>query len=70
MELDKFWTEEMSHTIEALRMRRVDPTDFERWKNVHANLKQTIESWKVQYCFSFLRRATLIDQNTLFRVND
>ncbi|KAF8461764.1 hypothetical protein DFH94DRAFT_71123 [Russula ochroleuca] len=46
MEMDKFWTEEISRAIEALKMRRVDPTDFERWKNFHANLKQTTESWK------------------------
>ncbi|KAF8486068.1 hypothetical protein DFH94DRAFT_166762 [Russula ochroleuca] len=46
MELDKFWTEEISRAIEALKMRRVDPTDFERWKSFHVNLKQTIESWK------------------------
>ena len=54
MELDKFWTEEISRAIEALKMRRVDPTDFERWKSFHANLKQTIESWKVRYPFLFL----------------
>jgi Ser/Thr protein kinase RdoA (MazF antagonist) len=46
MELDKFWTEEISRAIEALKMRRVDPMDSERWNNFHANLKRTIESWK------------------------
>ena len=46
IELDKFWTEEISRATEALRMHRVDPTDFERWENFHANLKQSIESWK------------------------
>ena len=54
MELDKFWTQEISRTIEALKMRRVDPTDFERWKSYHADLTQTIDSWKVQYCFVLL----------------
>jgi N-formylglutamate amidohydrolase len=54
MELDKFWSEEISRAIEAHKMGRVDPTDLERWKNYHANLKQTIESWKVQYGFIFL----------------
>jgi hypothetical protein len=49
VELNKFWTEEISRASEALRMGRVDPTDLERWKNFHANLKQTIESWKVRY---------------------
>ena len=47
MELDKFWTEEISRVVEALKMRRVGSTDFERWKNFHANLKQIIGSWKV-----------------------
>jgi hypothetical protein len=47
MELDKFWTEEIFHAIEALKMHRVDATDFERWKTFHSNLNQTIETWKV-----------------------
>jgi hypothetical protein len=51
MELDKFWTEEISRAIEALKMRRVDPADLERWRNFHANLKQITESWKVQCDF-------------------
>ena len=58
MELDKFWAEEISSAGEVLKMRRVDPTDFardlERWKNFHKALKQTTESWKVQYGFLFL----------------
>ena len=49
MEMDNFWTLEISRAIEALKMRRVDPTDLERWENFHANLKHAIESWKVQY---------------------
>ena len=61
MELDKFWTEEVSRVVEALKMRCVVSTDFERWKNFHANLKRTIESWKVQYGFLFLRYALLIN---------
>ena len=47
IELDKFWTEEISHTVEALNSRRIPPSDFERWTNTHTNLKQTIEFWKV-----------------------
>jgi hypothetical protein len=47
MELDRFWAEEISRAIEALKMRRVDPTDLDRWKNFHADLKQTTESWNV-----------------------
>ena len=48
-ELDKFWTDEISRAIEAVKMRRVDPTDFERWNNFHPNLNQTIEFWKVPW---------------------
>ena len=51
MELERFWTEEISRAIQALKMRRVDLADFERWKYFHANLKQTTGSWKVQYGF-------------------
>ena len=47
MELDKFWAEEISRAIEAFKMRRVDPTDLERWKTFHANLRISIGSWKV-----------------------
>ena len=48
-ELYKFWTTEISRAMEAFDKRRVDRADFERWRNFHANLKQTIESWNVQY---------------------
>ena len=58
-EMDRFWTEEISRAIEALKTRCVDPTDFERWKNFQANLKHAIESWKVQYDFLFLCGASL-----------
>ena len=54
VKLNKFWIEEISRAIDALKMRRVDPTDFERWKDFHANLKQTIKSWKVHCCFLVL----------------
>jgi hypothetical protein len=50
-ELYKFWTEEISHAMEAFEKRRIDRTDFERWRKFHTNLKQTIESWNVQYHF-------------------
>ena len=61
MELDKFWTGEISRTVEALKMRRVDPTDLERWKNFHKNLNKTTKSWKVQCDLLFLRYALLTD---------
>ena len=69
MELDTFWTEEISRVVEALRMRRVGSMDFERWKNFHANLKQIIESWKVRYGFLFLCYALLINEITLCRMS-
>ena len=47
MEIDKFWTEEICRAAKALERRRVDPDDVERWKNFHASLKGTIDSWKV-----------------------
>lgn len=46
VELDKFWTEEISRTVETLNTRRIHPSDFERWTNTRTNLKQTIEFWK------------------------
>jgi hypothetical protein len=63
VELDKFWTEEIYRASEALKMRRVDPTDFERWRNFQANLKQTIDSWKVQHGSLFLCCALITNQN-------
>jgi hypothetical protein len=53
-ELYKFWTTEISRAMEAFKKRRVDRTDFERWRSFHVNLKQTIESWNVQYLFFLL----------------
>ena len=48
-ELNKFWREEIYHVVEALKKRRVDPRDFERWKSFRSSLKRTVEVWKV--CF-------------------
>jgi hypothetical protein len=45
-ELNKFWREEICCVVEALKKRRVDPRDFERW-NSFRSLKQTIGFWKV-----------------------
>lgn len=45
-ELYNFWTEEISCAMDAFEKRRVDRTDFDRWRNFHTSLKQTIESWK------------------------
>jgi hypothetical protein len=46
-ELNKFWREEICHVVEALKKRRVDPRDLERWNGFRSSLKQTIEFWKV-----------------------
>jgi hypothetical protein len=48
-ELNKFWREEICYVVEALKKRRVDPRDFERWNSFRSSLKQNIEFWKV--CF-------------------
>ena len=69
MEMDKFWTQEISREIEALKMCRVDPTDLERWKNFHTSLKHAIESWKVQCSRLLVCCALTTDQNILFRMS-
>jgi hypothetical protein len=46
-ELNRFWTEEIRHVVNALRRGRTDPKDLKRWDNFHSGLKQTLESWKV-----------------------
>ena len=66
-ELYKFWTEEISCAMEAFKKRHVDRRDFERWRTFHANLKQTIESWKVQYGFFNSRGAQY--RHTLLRIS-
>ena len=68
LELDRFWTEEISRAIEALKMRRVDPTDLERWKNFHVSLKISIDSWKVK-CRCYSCATLLTNQNSLFRLS-
>ncbi len=68
-ELYNFWTEEISRAMEAFEKGRVDRTDFERWRNLHASLKQAIESWKVQ-CGSYSRAAQYrLIETTLFRMS-
>jgi hypothetical protein len=62
-ELYKFWTEEISHAMEAFEKRRVDRTDFERWRNFHSTLKQTIESWNVRH--DFLLPCCAVPTNSL-----
>jgi len=64
--MDKFWREEICHAAKALKRRRVDPSDVERWKNFHASVKETIDSWKVLPLV--LRYAFPTYQNTLFRM--
>jgi hypothetical protein len=49
-ELNIFWREEICCVVEALKKRRVDPRDFERWNGFHSSLEQTIDFWKVCFC--------------------
>jgi len=42
IEMDKFWVEEVCRVTKALKDRRVDPEDIDRWKNIKESLTQTI----------------------------
>jgi hypothetical protein len=64
-ELNKFWRDEICHVVEALKRRRVDPKDFERWNSFRSSLKQTIEFWKV--CFLPLLLCIHNRSNTVSR---
>ena len=66
-ELNKFWREEIFHVVEALKKRRVDPKDFERWNSFRSSIKQTIEFWKV--CFLPLLLCIPDRSNTLSRTD-
>jgi hypothetical protein len=61
-ELDKFWMEEISRATEAYEKRRVDETDIKHWKIFCANLKQTLDSWKVRHGFLLVCHALPTDQ--------
>jgi hypothetical protein len=64
-ELNRFWREEISCVVEALKKRRVDPRDFERWNSFRSSLKQTIKFWKV--CFLPLLLCNPNRSNTMSR---
>ena len=61
VEMDKFWREEICRAAKALERRCIDPSDVERWKDFHASLKETIDSWKVllPLCISNLSKYLL-----------
>ena len=52
-ELNQFWREEICSVVEALKKRRVDPRDFERWNGFRSSVKQTIGFWKVCFCLCY-----------------
>ena len=66
-ELNKFWREEICHVVEALKKRRIDPRDFERWNSFRSSLNQTIELWKV--CFLPLPLCIPNRSNTISRTD-
>ena len=66
-ELDKFWIEEIRRAVKALKMHRIDPTDFERWKLFRASLERTIESWWKVWSLVPLLYIFLTDHDTLYR---
>jgi hypothetical protein len=53
--------------VEALKKRRVDPRDFERWTSSLSSLKQTIEFWKVML---FSSSTTLHSQPMKYHVQN
>lgn len=65
-ELNKFWTEEIGHVVEALQKRRIDPKDIERWNAFCSSLRQTIKFWKVCVFASAMHFST--DQRPVFRI--
>jgi hypothetical protein len=67
-ELNKFWRDEICHVLEALKKRRVDPKDFERWKSFRSSLKLTIESWKVCFFASTAIHSRLIEYSVQNRL--
>ncbi|KAI0293002.1 hypothetical protein B0F90DRAFT_1920145 [Multifurca ochricompacta] len=46
IELDKFWIEEIRRAVKAVKTRRVDQEDIQRWRGFQAGLEETIKSWK------------------------
>ena len=52
-ELNKFWKEEIRHVDEALKKRRTDLRNFERWDNSYSSLMLTIEYWKVFFIYLY-----------------
>ena len=53
--------------VEALKKRRVDPRDFERWNSFRSSLKQTIGFWKVCFFLLLLLLCILNRSNTMSR---
>jgi hypothetical protein len=47
IEMDKFWVDEVHRVTKALKHRRVDPEDIDRWRHFRESLKQTIADWEV-----------------------
>ena len=42
IEMDEFWVDEVQRATEALKNRRVDPEDIERWRNFGRSLEHII----------------------------
>jgi hypothetical protein len=39
IEMDKFWVDEVQRATEALKNRRVDPEDIDRWRDFRGGLE-------------------------------
>jgi len=47
IEMDKFWADEVWEVSRALKDRRLDPGDIDRWRGFRESLEQSIAYWKV-----------------------
>jgi hypothetical protein len=45
--MDKFWADEVQRATKALRNRRVDPEDIDRWRNFRGSLEHITADWEV-----------------------
>jgi len=47
IEMDRFWVDEVWGVSKALKDRRLDPGDIDRWRGFGEDLEQSIAYWKV-----------------------
>ncbi|KAI0248448.1 hypothetical protein BJV78DRAFT_1235937 [Lactifluus subvellereus] len=47
-EMDRFWVDEVRRVTKALKDRRLDPEDIDRWRCFRESLKQNITGWETR----------------------